>query len=365
MTLITSILSLCLALCGDGLDEEEKIHDIQTVEWDVFLEDWFDPRWIFPPFPEEALEQTLDLPSAMQTLATARFEPTSTQEGEASLWSNVQCLGDVLAIFKPLRGQPQAKKEHLKTLQAERPEVWQALEPWLKKLVRDESLFGPDWNANKDEKDDGFATADPWSLDLVDSKPWNDLVGSKLVHQVATLMYADLDALTEAEVDFVSYRTHRHILYEKIGAVPGTLLQGKDPFGSPFFFLKIAFRCDLPFPFTGYEADLDMLLYIDEMGKMVRHYHTSRGSFHWMVGRDVCIPVRDGAGNFVAMLVVRSTGFDIAGVPDGDSDRAASTRVYLGNLRVHAEEIYRQSGSKARTVSGKMPPIAVPIESIP
>ncbi|MFG0318762.1 MAG: hypothetical protein ACF8XB_15920, partial [Planctomycetota bacterium JB042] len=71
-------------------------------------------------------------------------------------------------------------------------------------------------------------------------------------------------------------------------------------------------------------------------------------------GRDVYVPVESADGEFVAMLVVRQFGFDLAGVPDGDGDRQAAIRSTLGNLRRRAEREYGDRG-EPRVLRGALP----------
>ena len=123
--------------------------------------------------------------------------------------------------------------------------------------------------------------------------------------------------------------------------------------------MRLGFRCNLPFPFSGYTCDLRVLNRLDGDGHLVTDIYSKSKDFHWMAGRDVFIPVRTSDGRWVATLAVRLFGFDLDGVPDRDGHRRAALRGSLGNLKRDAEASFAARNEPPRTVEGALPPFVV------
>jgi hypothetical protein len=60
-------------------------------------------------------------------------------------------------------------------------------------------------------------------------------------------------------------------------------------------------------------------------------------------------------------MVVRLSGFDLTGVPDGDDNRKAGTRGSLGSVRKRAEAQFASSGGVPRTIEGALPPFVATV----
>lgn len=118
-------------------------------------------------------------------------------------------------------------------------------------------------------------------------------------------------------------------------------------------------KVPLPFPFGSYEALVHMLHRLDARGRLVTDVYSTWADFLWLAGRDVCIPLHASDDAWVSTLVVRRTGFDLQGVPDGDGDRRSALRVGLGNLKREAEARFVRDGGVPRTVADGVPPLDV------
>jgi hypothetical protein len=102
-----------------------------------------------------------------------------------------------------------------------------------------------------------------------------------------------------------------------------------------------------------------MLDHLDGRGRLVSDVQSTSRDFLWCAGRDRFLPVRDGAGEWVAMLVVRVSGADLRGVPDSVSHHEAGAREGLGNLKREAEDRFRRAGGVEPLLEGAVPAFRV------
>lgn len=282
-------------------------------------------------------------------------------EGGADLFlelARLEGLGDAARfLFAAERGA--ARIERFAELERTNPALARATAPWLAQLALDDELFADDWHPDRDLARDGLALAEPWSRALVERAPWNGREGTDQVFQAAALMRADLDAIKDAECDFPAHFKRVGEEYDDLHAVPDSHLVGTDSAGKPFAALSFEMKVPLPFPFGSYRAVVHMLHRLDARGRLVTDVYSNSADFLWLAGRDVCLPLHASDGTWIGTLVVRRTGFDLKGVPDGDSDRRSALRAGLGNLKRDAEAKFAQHGGTPRTIADAVPPLDV------
>jgi len=314
----------------------------------------FDPAWILPEgLPLAPGEDGLAFELEVELLRVAALvvEPSATDP------TAPRSLGDLAAASVGL--DPDGIAALLARTQRAQPELWSALAPFAKELLRDEKLRSKRWDPEKDVGNDGIVMARPLTLAETSSAPWNALHGSRLVQQGATLVRADLATLKAVENDFTRYPGRPGTSYESIAAVPGSFLRGTDAAGRPFSALKVRFESDLPFPFSSYDCDLRILNRVRADGRVVCDIASPSADFHWMAGRDLYLPLETSAGTFVGLLAVRIFGFDLVNVPDGDDARRAGLRSSLGTLKREAEALWRERGPDAPPPNLSLPEFRV------
>lgn len=317
----------------------------------TFDREVFDRGWLLPQGPgDRAARRGPWLVDELKLLAARRYG----REGD-----RLRCLGDVLRRARAAQRTPGWIEALVDELRREQPELHRDLEPYLAGWLDDAELVAGRWNPDSEAARDGVVFAAPWNLADERGAPWRTLRGSKLVQQATAILFADLESIKEVENDYRAYPRRPGSSYRWIGAVPGSFVGGEDPELGPFSALHLRFRCDLPFPFGGYSCDLAILNRLDRDGHLVTDIHSPHRDFLWLAGRDVFVPVHDASGEWVATLLVRLFGFDLAGVPDRDSHRRAALRGSLGNLKRDAEVRFNARSDGPRTVAGALPAFAV------
>lgn len=325
----------------------------RSASWSELLAAGFEPARLLPPAPAHPLGAG-PLAAQMEQLLALRFDPWKPAGKGAALTS----LGDLL---RELRARGTAREEELllAALRRERPELWAELGHVLSELGRERSLRSSRWSPARSYADDGILEGEAWSLPASASGPWRAISGSRSVFEAALLIEADLEAIKQAENDYPRYPLRRGARYDFIRPLPGSYLRGEDEHGSPFARLAIEFRCPLPFPFSAYSCELEILNRLDERGRLVCDIYSASPDFHWIAGRDLFLPVEDSSGAFVGLLLVRSFGFDLAGIPDGDSARREALRGSLGNLKLEAEALFGSANALPRTLANALPSFEV------
>ena len=165
--------------------------------------------------------------------------------------------------------------------------------------------------------------------------------------QGAIFIRSDLQTIKDVENDYRHYRTNVDATYEELRPDAASFVEGLDENGQPFSALSMYIRSDLPFPYSDYELDLNVLNRVDAQGRLVTDIYSTAKDFYWLAGRDVFLPVEASDGAFCGYLIVRVYGFDLKGVPDARKHRRAALRGSLGNLRRKVEPEYRRRGSPA------------------
>jgi hypothetical protein len=319
----------------------------------------FDPRWLIPRATAAELaaspKGTVDLVAELRALLARRFEPA----GGSDALARATTLGDLVALFAPIRDDRKAVDALLERLEDERPEVWEQVGWALHELVRERRFLSGRWDPDDDRGDDGFLIAKPRDLALVEGGPWKKVEGSTLAVQVATLIHADLGAIKAAENDFRTWPDRIGADYERIRPIPDSYLRGELTDGNPFAALKVEFTCDIPFPFGTYDCDLRMLHRLDEDGCLISDVMSPSRDFYWLAGHDLFLPVIDSQGEWVSMLAVRVFGCDLRGVPDADSHHEAGAREGLGNMKREAEKLWRSADPRDPLYEGSVPVFTV------
>jgi len=290
-----------------------------------------------------------DLVPKMKELASWIAEPAKRDA------SAPRCLGDIVLAVRRAGGGSRAVADEIAQLAVAQAQLLQMLQPCLSELLCDEKLRGRKWDPDDDDPCDGIFFARPLSMKKWNLAPWSKLDGSRLVQQGCTLIHADFEAIKAAENDYTTYSKRVGSAYEEIYPVADGFVRGVDDRQNPFSALKVFFRCDLPFPFTGYDCDLRILNRTDSQGFFASDIYSTSRDFLWMAGRDVFIPVRTSDGTWVGTLLVRLFGFDLRAVPDGDGDRQAGLRSSLGSLKRDSEAEFARSGGRPRTVEKTTP----------
>ncbi len=299
------------------------------LDWNEVSDVAFDLDWRLPTKPGGSER---DLVTRMKVMLDQRFSATDDVPWARSFGDAVRALRDL---------SPPERKRELATMRRAVPDAWAAYGHQLSDLLDDAILPTDDWDPTEPSTSDGFIEGPTYDVTKIKRAPWSDLDGATQLYQVATLMDADLVSIKAAENDYDAYLKRRHAGYEEVYAVRGSYRAGSKPDGTPFAAIKVYFRCDLPFPFSGYDGTLNVMSQLDTDGHLVTDFYCLGDDFYWMAGRDTCVPVYDSEGAWVTSVVVRQSGFDLTGVPDGSDERAASNRGILGNVKMLAERIDR------------------------
>jgi hypothetical protein len=353
------LLVLAAALAARGDDPGvERAHE---AKWSDVTRDLFDTRWILPemradPWASED-ERPPDMRRNIEKLLTARFPG---KDGE-TVDPRTVSFADALVETHRLGGDVKLRDAFLDKLKRERPDAWRFYAPELPQMGREDVLDGDEWKPSKDSDADGMIFARSYRADCAHTAPWTGLDKPR-VQQAAIVVWADLDAIEEADKDYPSYRKNVESTYNSIYVPKGSYVKGVDDAGRPFAALRIVFQCELPFPYSHYDCDLRELDRIDAAGRLVVDAYSTSKDFNWLASEDVFYPLETASGEWVGTVIVRAFGVDLAGVPDGESDARESVRGYLGNLKRRADAAYRDHvarGGKPRTTRGAVPDVPV------
>jgi hypothetical protein len=214
----------------------------------------------------------------------------------------------------------------------------------LGELLCDASLHRKKWTPEDNRKDDGILHLPSWELDdnKERSELWKKRSGDDTVLRGATLVFADLEAWFAAENDVEAYYTHAANRFEEVeipseSRVLAKTAQGQESRAQIFRVLS-----DLPFPFGDYGGDNRVRLSLRPDGLVMNEVYMAKcDDFHWLAGRDVFLPLRSSAGEYVGLVVIQEFGFDLDGVPESDGNRKEAVRAALGNKKRQAELRYR------------------------
>lgn len=260
--------------------------------------------------------------------------------------------GDVLRIAREALAGGTSVEDVMLEITDQRPELATAFAGWIEPLLRADGLAADDWNPDDERDDDGMRIGARLPLTATDGEPWSNLDGTRVLTQGSTLVFADLATIKAVERDYAAYPKRAGAAYESIAMKPDSWRTGEARDLGAFTLHHMEFRADLPFPFTTYFCDLTVLDRIDAAGRLRADVYSTSADFHWLAGTDVYLPVEDSDGSLVAWLLVRVFGFDLDGVPDGDSDREAAIRAGIGNLKRLAERRERAADAETTMPAG-------------
>lgn len=308
--------------------------------------------------PGRALPESLgpdDLAREVEELLALAFPPRVARGGD--LLASARTAGDLLDVCVRLRRDPDRLAELFARADRAPWPLWERTGPLVRALASDAGLFADGWDPERARGDDGLRFGEPLEVSDLGGAPWAELDGR--LQQAAALIVADLDTIKLAENDYAAYPARVGASYRAIDVVPDTYAVGDDGPRGPFCALRSAFECDLPFPFTSYACDMQVLNRLDGEGRLVCDIWSQSEDFLWFAGRDVLLPVTTSDGAWVGTLVVRQLGFDLRGVPDGDRHRVESLRMNLGNLKRDAERRFAGGSVDPARELGRVPVVAV------
>jgi len=324
------------SLTGAGVVRVEP----REVSWDL-LQQEFDLRWVRPEHPGKGP----NLVREVETLLQERFE--LRDDGRA-----LTSFGDLAAAAADHPGR--GRREWLDGLSKQDRELFDRRGKIFRELLCDDRLWDG-WDPGDDDERDGFYHRSAWKAGGKLESPWKDLKEEAVFEQVAVFVHADLLAFKQAENDYRPYAQDVGANYDEIYPLEGSYLRGNAPDGTPFARTRIYWRADLPFPFDDYECELNLLNRVDSEGRLITDVYSTSADFHFMAGRDVFFPVEDSHGDWTGTLVVRVSGLDLAGVPDGGTHHRRGLRGSLGNIKRRAEPLFAARGSREVVAAGTVP----------
>ena len=350
--LVLTVAAVAHATAADGVLVPQMLPQDAT-------QGLFRAEWRVPDLRVSAdvrrLPNRVDLLQEMRALYAAEFP---FQPGERELrWT--RSFGDIVRGLREAKDDPARRLRMLAILREGRPSVWSRVGAYLPALVNDDRVYGDDWDTEEDVADDGLLLVEPFDVSASGDPYWSALGGTTDMHQAATLIYADLEAIKAAENDFATYPENVAANYEYIYGVRAGYVRGPDARGRLASVVRMAFQSDIPFPYGTLDCDVRIRTSVNDEGHMVTDLYSPSDDVYWLGGQDVALPIRALEGEWVAMLHVRVYGFDVEGVPDGDGSRREAILGSLGNLKRRSEARFRDSGGRARTVEGRIPDFVV------
>lgn len=338
------ILALAALAGGDVQTREATRAELET----SFPLAWRVPDELWTPTKDA---ETKALPLFVPALLAERFE--APQPWMAS-------VGDILAEHRKRGGDHLALQVLLAELERAAPKTFEKAGRFLQQVLDDRALRDAKWDPDKDRRDDGMYFGPMLERHTGTSEPWKSQEGSRTFHQAVTFVRGDLDSILGAIHDYEATIHNPGTSYEKLEPVAGSALRCEDAELGPLGALKVDVRSKLPFPFIRYKLDL-RVLHAVEKGTLVTYVSSMSKDFYWFAGKDWYFPVRTSAGEWLGTMVVRLSGFDLTGVPDGDDNRKAGTRGSLGSVRKRAEAQFASSGGVPRTIEGALPPFVATV----
>lgn len=336
--------------------------------WDDFVAKTFDPALCLPEPTASELkvdgEVVQYLPKEMRAWVVRDFALTPTCEvpAEHQPW----LLGDIVRVLRPFKDDPQKFACELAALQQRLPGFDARSAAWVSELLRDTMLHDADWDPDEDEPDDGLLFTSAWELDTKVSGRhsfWRQRGGNDKVYQLAVLYFADSAAICDTALDFEQYKQHVDNRYDEIGMVANSLQQGTDAAGRSFAYYKLFYTWDLPFPFSSYDCDADVLIHFDAQNNLMTEMSARGDDLYWACAQSLFLPVLDRVGKQVCALMVQQFGFDLDGVPDGEGDRLQAYRSQVGSKKIFAEARFqkRKNGQKpaAAILPGTLPDLSI------
>ncbi len=284
--------------------------------------------------------------------AKALLERSFAPARGASEVARATTFGDLVAAVRSQQDAKDPAGSGLARLKRERKDLPSDVMEAALELLSDSGLKSGSWSPEKDLRNDGI-----WFGSLLKAGRSLGVPGSgeqACLVQGAVLVFADLRTIKNVERDYPTYPDRPRASYLEIGMLKNSFKTGIASDLGRFSTYTVRFESDLPFPFSTYHCDLQVLDRVDASGHMRCDVYSASPDFYWLAGCDTYLPVKTSDGRLVAWLVVREFGFDLDGVPDSDDDRGESLRSQLGNIKRDSERHY---GSQA--MPGTDAPIVV------
>lgn len=337
-------MNIALLVLALGANVEVKAREAtgQELRAEVFEPAWRLPDALWMPTKDA---DRLALAVSVPALLAERFEGSEP-------W--MRSVGDIIAEHRRRGGDHRALELVLRELAIGAPSAHARAAKLLSEVLDARELASPSWNPDLDQHDDGMHFGPILARNKSSDEPWRSQSGARTFHQAVTFVHADLDAILGAIHDYAASIRDPGTSYERLEPLAGSLLVGTSETLGDFAALRVRVRSDLPFPFTHYDCDL-RVLHVLERGMLVTDIFSPSRDFHWFAGKDWYLPVRASDGTWLGTLIVRVSGFDLSGVPDGDEDRKSGTRTALGSVRRRAEASFAAAGSVPRTIEGAIP----------
>ncbi|MFK5955274.1 MAG: hypothetical protein QM477_02400 [Planctomycetota bacterium] len=319
----------------------------KTVSWQD-LRTAFPVSWEFPQV--DALGEAL--PSAIfetQLQRLAQMPLLGSEENRDAFY-----LGDLITICSAFSW----KSEYVQTvLDVLATKLSTADSQVLHSLLQSEGLWSKRWRPSK-HKDDGMVFGPTWKLPR---HMWLKHKGSRAVEQAASLILADLATIKKAEHAFPNYFNYVENEYLKVSPNQGSYLRVVDAEEGTCAAacLSVKFKADLPFPFSNYAMDLNILHRVRPAEDLITFIFGIGPDIHWMAGYDRYWTIRNREGDPVATLLVRQLAFDLSGIPEGSSHRREGLRSGIGNLRLAAEGLFDQNWIISESAKNSVPPFPV------
>lgn len=336
-----NIALLALALAANG-EVTARVASAQELRTEVFEPAWRLPGALWMPAKDA---DKLALAVSVPALLAERFEGSEP-------W--MRSVGDIIAEHRSRGGDHPALERVLRELAQGAPAAHARVGKLLSEVLDARELANPAWNPDVDQHDDGMHFGPLLARNKSSDEPWRSQSGARTFHQAVTFVRADLDAILGAIHDYASSIRDPGTSYERLEPLADSLLVGKSDALGDFAALRVRVRSDLPFPFTHYDCDL-RVLHTLESGTLVTDIYSPSRDFYWFAGKDWYLPVRASDGTWLGTMIVRLSGFDLSGVPDGDDDRKSGTRTALGSVRRRAEASFAAAGGVPRTIEGAIP----------
>lgn len=320
MRLVASALLLAL---GGGVEVEVAP---TPLAWEELSPQVFDLGW---RLPRVRTAEGQDLLAELERLVALRFEARGP--GGETFRSLADLAHAITSVERP--------GPWLDRVLGSAPALERRWGKALRQLLLQDQLLAKRWDPGRDGARDGLLMGEAWELSE-EGAPWDSFEVEATAQQGAALIRADLATIKRLENDYRLYPENAGADYEEIYPVAGGHQRGKDPRGEDFAAVQLYFRCELPLWYPDYSCDLRMLTCLDETRRVECHIYSKSEDFYWLAGRDVFLPLRSSDSPESAprgYLVVRQYGFDLEGVPDGESNVREALRGSLGNLKRRAE----------------------------
>jgi hypothetical protein len=335
---------LVTAAQGIGeLEASDSQPGYREVSWTEFCQDHFLPDWALPmPTKKETGKMPLDLVGWFQEFSKRDFAlppGASAKPGHQPFR-----FGDLAERLAPLREDSEALLEELKRLSRSLPGLTNSERRNLGELFCDAGLYHKQWTPKDNLKDDGILHLPSWELRDNErrSELWKQRSGDDTVLRSATLVFTDLEAWFAAENDVEAYYSHAANRFEEVEIPSESRVRTKTPQGQEVRAQIFRVLSDLPFPFGDYGGDNRVRLSVRPDGLVMNEVYMAKcDDFHWLAGRDVFLPLRSSAGDYVGLVVIQEFGFDLDGPPESDGNRKEAVRAALGNKKRQAEHRYR------------------------